>query len=230
MSTTKKQLSKYAQKAGLSQIEFLINITQPQKGIINFYKENKISCITGDPGTGKTFTAVYRALQMLSSGEADIIILTKPLVEIGKSMGFLPGTEKEKVSAYLKSYYDIFEDIVGRDMYRSLVNANKIIFEPMNFCRGVSYKYSVVIADECQNATLHELVTFSTRLSSTSKLIMLGDDWQSDIRSSGFKPFISIFTGIDTISHKHLGEEFQMRDELITSMYQEYKNHLNKNK
>lgn len=180
--------------------------------------------------THNTFTAVYRALQMLSSGEADVIILTKPLVEIGKSMGFLPGTEKEKISAYLKSYSDIFEDIVGKDMYRSLLNAGKIIFEPMNFCRGVSYKYSIVIADECQNALLHELVTFSTRLSSTSKLIMLGDDWQSDIRNSGFIPFISIFTSINTISHKHLGEDFQMRDELITLMYREYKNYLNKNK
>ena len=228
----RKKQSKYSLKndnySSIHHINLLVENTQKQKEVLNFYKDSPISCLTGDPGTGKTFTAIYFALVGLSKGTYDRIVITKPLVEIGKSMGYLPGTESEKIYVYLSSYNAIFEKIIGKDIYRMLISSKKITFEPMNFCRGISYEHSIVICDEAQNATLHELVTFSTRLSDTSKLILLGDDLQADIRNSGFKTFISLFGGIDGISYKHLGEDFQMRNKLIVDIYQEYKKYLNK--
>lgn len=208
---------------------FNINIElkpNQKKEILNFFKSNSISCLTGDPGTGKTFTSVHYALSLLKDGAYDQIIITKPLVEMGRSMGYLPGAEKEKVDAYLDSYSGIFEDIVGKDAFRALVNGKKIIFEPMNFCRGTSYKYSMVLLDEAQNATLHELVTFTTRVSDTSKLIILGDNWQSDIKNSGFSKYVELFCKVDGIGYKHLDESFQLRNSMITDMYKIYKQFL----
>lgn len=230
MTITNKKQSKYSSKNVNfnNHINLLVENTSKQKEILNFYRDSIISCLTGDPGTGKTFTAIYFALLGLSKGTYEKIVITKPLIETGKSMGYLPGSEAEKIYAYLNSYNYIFEKIIGQNTYKALLNAKKISFEPMNFCRGISYDYSIVICDESQNATLHELVTFATRLSDTSKLILLGDDLQADIRNSGFKTFISLFEGIEGISYKHLGEDFQMRNPLIVNIYKEYKNYLNK--
>jgi phosphate starvation-inducible PhoH-like protein len=204
----------------------LLTPTEKQRGIMGF--KNDITCITGDPGTGKSFLALYYALEQLANRSCEKIILTKPLVEVGKSMGFLPGTEDDKTKAYTTSFYEIIENILGRDQFKMLINSKKICFEPINFCRGMTYANNIIIADECQNATLHELVTFATRLSDTSKLIMLGDVWQSDIRNSGFEPFTKIFASV--VKNIHLDESFQMRHKLITDMYKLYKSHLENGK
>lgn len=223
---TKKSARQKA--SNFNAIQFLVEPTKIQKQILNFFRSNQISCLTGDPGTGKTFMAVYYALLELSAGACDKIVITKPLVEVGKSMGFLPGTKEEKMSDYKRSYEQIFETILGPALFQAMIASKKIIFEPINFCRGNTIAYARVILDEAQNLTLHELVSFITRIADTSKTMVIGDDWQSDIKDSGFMKFTNLFSSVDGIDYMHLGEEFQMRSSMITEMYKIYKDYLSK--
>jgi phosphate starvation-inducible PhoH-like protein len=207
----------------LTEHSFKINYTDKQKSVINFLRSNNISCLTGDPGTGKSFISIYYALMMLQQGAINRIVISKPLVEVGKSMGFLPGSEAEKFGPYLDSYLAIFNKIVGKGTTDHLLKNKKIVFEPINFVRGVTYEHDFVILDEAQNATLHEIITFITRCSDNTPVILLGDTWQADIRNSGFSTFVENFTDINDIGFMELGEEYQMRSKLITDIYKKYK-------
>lgn len=209
---------------------FFINLkvepTKIQKQVLNFFRSNQISILTGDPGTAKTFLSVYYALSLLRDGAIEKIVLAKPLREVGESMGFLPGSQEEKVAAYLESYISSFDKILGEGGFKSLLAQKKIEFDPVNFVRGNTIEQSFVILDEAQNMTLHEIISYATRLSSTSQMIITGDLLQSDIKKSGFKTFQEIMEGIPGISSKELGDEFQMRSGLVLAMYKAYKKYL----
>lgn len=200
--------------------------TSLQKKVINFYRSNTVSIVTGEPGTGKSFTAIYYGLMLLADGAIDNIIFTKPLVEVGSKMGYLPGSEKDKISPYLDSYSNTFEKIIGEGAYANLLNSKKIRFEPVNFSRGTTFENSLVIMDEAQSFSLHEIITFVTRISDTSQLVILGDLWQADIKNSGLDPFISIARGIEKIDHMELGDDYQMRNPMIVELYKNYKKYL----
>lgn len=219
---TKKQ--EYHPKGSL---EFLISYTKLQKAVINFFRSNNISILTGDPGTSKTFCSIYYALMMLRDDAIEKIVISKPLIEVGSSIGFLPGSEEEKTSVYLDSYINIFKKIIGEGAYRSLVNGKKIVFQPVNFVRGDTFENCLVIMDEAQGLTLHELITFSTRLHENSQMLILGDEFQADIKRSGLSPFKQITRGIDRIGQMELGDEYQMRNPMIVSLYKNYKSYLN---
>lgn len=223
MAAPKKR--KYTEKpeSQIPKITFRLQYTSKQKNILNFLRTNKISCITGDPGTSKTWSSIYYALLLLSEGAVDTIVISKPLIEVGKSMGYLPGSEDEKYTPYLDSYITTFNKIIGEDATRNLINGKKIVFEPVNFIRGVTYEHSIVIFDEVQNASLHEIITFITRCSDNTPIILLGDVWQSDIKNSGFQTFIDNFPGLQGIDHMYLDETYQMRSKLITDIYKTYK-------
>lgn len=209
---------------------FSLNIkkepTKIQKQVGNFLRSNQLSILTGDPGTAKTFLSIHYGLTLLRDGAITEIVLSKPIQEVGKSMGFLPGTEEEKISAYMDSYTATFDKILGIGSYSYLVKAKRIRFEPVNFVRGTTFENSLVILDEAQGLTLHELITFATRLSDSSKMIILGDVYQADIRNSGLPQFKKIVDGIEGVGQLELGDEFQMRSGLVLSMYKNYKKHL----
>jgi phosphate starvation-inducible PhoH-like protein len=208
-------------------INFECQYTSLQKKVLNFFRSNSISLLTGDPGTGKTFCALYYALMLLKDKAISEIVISKPIVEVGKSMGFLPGTEEEKVEAYMASYASNIDKIAGMGSYKYLLMNKKIRFEPVNFVRGTTFDNALVILDEAQGLTLHELVTFSTRLSQTSQLIMMGDPFQADIRNSGFTTFIDVIANdIPGVGKMELGEEYQMRHPMIVQLYKNYKQHL----
>jgi phosphate starvation-inducible PhoH-like protein len=208
-------------------INFECQYTSLQKKVLNFFRSNSISLLTGDPGTGKTFCALYYALMMLKDKAISEIVISKPIVEVGRSMGFLPGTEEEKVEAYMASYASNIDKIAGMNSYKYLLMNKKIRFEPVNFVRGTTFDNALVILDEAQGLTLHELVTFSTRLSQTSQLIMMGDPFQADIRNSGFTTFIDVISkDIPGVGIMELGEEYQMRHPMIVQLYKNYKQHL----
>jgi phosphate starvation-inducible PhoH-like protein len=208
-------------------LNFSINYTKLQKEVLNFFRSNEISILTGDPGTGKSFISIYYALQLLKDNAVEKIVISKPLVEVGSSMGFLPGSEQEKTDVYLESYKSTFIKIIGYGAFTALLNAKKIEFKPVNFIRGTNLEYSAIIMDEVQGLTLHELITFVTRLSSTSKMILCGDVYQKDIKNSGIVPFLNIVKGIDGIGVKELGPEFQMRNPMLVKIYENYKHYLN---
>jgi len=203
---------------------FKTDLFEIQKPISNFLKSNEISIITGMPGSGKDFICLYTALELLISKEVEKIVLTKPIVEVGKSMGFLPGDLNEKLDPYRKSFDDIIQTIIGKQDFQATKRIkNKISFEPVNFIRGNTFKDSVVILSEAQNCTLHEIISFMTRLDKSSKMFINGDMMQSDIGSkSGLKDSINIISKVDGIEHKLLGDEFQTRNPMIVKLNKEY--------
>ena len=207
--------------------EFQTSYTKLQKPVINFFRSNNISILTGDAGTGKTFCALYYALMMLRDNAIEKIVISKPLIEVGSSIGFLPGTEEEKSNVYMDSYYNTIKKIIGEGALKYLLNGKKIEFQPVNFVRGTTFENTLVIMDEAQGLTLHELVTFATRLHENSQMLILGDAFQADIKRSGLTPFIDISKGVDRIGHMELGDEYQMRNPMIVHLYKNYKAYLN---
>jgi phosphate starvation-inducible protein PhoH and related proteins len=199
--------------------------TDQQKEVINFFVENQISILTGDPGTGKTFMSLYYALKQVHGGEFDKVVITKPPVETGKGIGFLKGTEEDKLAPYKQSYVDVVEKLLGKEVAAGVIKT-KIVFEPIGFCRGRTYENSVVILDEAQNCELAELMSFATRLHETSKLIVLGDQFQADIKKSGLLDFQGLCKGIEGIGIRDLDDSFQMRNAIITELYANYKRFL----
>jgi phosphate starvation-inducible PhoH-like protein len=177
--------------------------TKIQKQVGNFLKSNQLSILTGDPGTAKTFLSIYYGLNLLKDGAITEIILSKPIQEVGKSMGFLPGSEEDKISAYMDSYTATFDKLLGVGGYGYLVKSKRVRFEPVNF-----------------------VITFATRLSDSAKMIILGDVYQADIRNSGLPQFKKIVSDIQGIGQMELGDEFQMRSGLVLQMYRNYKKHL----
>lgn len=212
-----------------SPLQIHTDLTKDQKKITNFFRSNHVSILTADPGCGKTHVAIHFAIQQLLDKTYEKIIISKPLIEVGSSIGFLPGTEEEKTSVYLDSYVNTFIKILGTEGFRELKNSKKLEFKPVNYCRGTTLEYSLVIMDEAQGLTMHELMTFVTRVSDTSKILILGDPLQVDIKKSGLNPFIKLSEGIEGISHLHLGPEYQMRSKMIVELYNRYKNYLNQN-
>ena len=211
-----------------NQPKFGISLEENQKEIVEFIKSNQITLLIADPGCGKTTIALYHALTELRKKNIEKIILTNPIVEVGKSIGFLPGTADEKIEQYLRSYTDNMEKIIGKLETEKLFKEGVVIFEPIQFCRGISLENSCIIADEIQGASLHEQISFITRKSSTSQLILMADPFQTDVKNSGIFDLIQILKDEEGIGIRELDESFQKRDILIQKIYKKYKAHINK--
>jgi len=158
---------------------FQVELKNNQKPVVNFLRTNKISVLTGMAGTGKDFCCLYRALDGMLKREFSELVLIKPIVEIGKTMGFLPGDVDEKIEKHYASFDNNKKKILQPTELRKV--ENKIRYEPLNFMRGDSLENCVVILTEAQNCTLHELISVSTRLSDSSVMFINGDTEQSDI-------------------------------------------------
>ena len=201
-------------------VPFRVELKENQKEIIQKLKENEITILLGNAGTAKDFMQLFRAVDGLVRKEFEKIIICKPVVEIGRSMGFLPGLE-EKTAPYARSFYDNLAKIVGKDRVAHL--KLKIEFQALNFVRGNTFdENSVVILSEAQNLTLHEIISFVTRLPESSKLFINGDLDQSDIKNSGLPDFLEIVKDIEDIKIIKLDDSFQMRRKLITTITKKY--------
>lgn len=205
---------------------FRLELKDIQNPVVNFLKQNEISVLVGEAGTAKDFCQLYRAVDGLHHKEFENLVFMKPMVEVGKSMGYLPGDEKDKLSPYEQSFKANLIKMVNS---HQLINLkSKIKFEPINFIRGNTWDYSVIILSEAQNCTLHELITICTRVASTSKLYINGDPDQSDIRNSGLKAFLQIIKNVEGMDSLELGEEHQMRNPMIVKLNREYRAYLKK--
>jgi phosphate starvation-inducible PhoH-like protein len=217
----------YNQKKILkSPIKFKISLDEPQKEVIEFIKRYKMSLILADPGCGKTTISMYHALSELRKKNKEKILITKPIVEIGTSIGYLPGPQAEKIASYMESYETIIDKIVGIPEKEKLFREEKIIFKPIQYVRGNNFEDAIIIFDEAQGCSLHEIISFVTRVSDSSDLIVLADPYQSDIKKSGIFDFIKIVNKIDEIGVRHLDESFQKRSALVQKLYKEYKNYI----
>ena len=145
-------------------------------------RHSKLTIGTGPAGSGKSFLSIAVALEKLLSNEVQKIVLTRPVVEAGENLGFLPGTFEEKISPYLLPLLDAINDLVGPTMAKKLLDAGKVEFAPLAYMRGRTFNNAFVILDEAQNTTVEQMKLFVTRIGEYSAFVVNGDVQQSDLK------------------------------------------------
>jgi len=203
---------------------FRVELKPLQKPVVNFHRENEITILHAPAGTGKDFMQMFRAVNGLINKEFEQLIFMRSAVEVGVGLGFMPGDEKDKTAPYERLFYQQLSQMIDKGLLERL--KGKIRFEHIGFIRGLTFSHSAVILSEAQNCTLHELITVCTRIASSSKLYINGDESQSDIKNGGFKNFLRIMEGIDGVGIMELGPEFQMRNQMIVEIDKRYRSFL----
>jgi phosphate starvation-inducible protein PhoH and related proteins len=186
---------------------------------------NDIIFAIGPAGTGKTYTAVAIAVKALKEREIRKIILTRPAVEAGENLGFLPGDLKEKVDPYLRPLYDALEDMIPMDKLKSMIESRTVEVAPLAFMRGRTLDNCYVILDEAQNSTHLQLKMFLTRMGPNAKMIITGDLTQIDLpkkQQSGLQSAVALLKGIDGIAKIELNTEDVVRHRLVKEIVKAY--------
>ncbi len=199
--------------------------SKKQKEYVKALKTNQIIMSLGPAGTGKTYLAVAMALSMLLEKKVDRIILSRPAVEAGEKLGFLPGDMKEKIDPYLRPLYDSLYDLIDYDKIQRKIESGAIEIAPLAFMRGRTLKNSFAILDEAQNATETQIKMFLTRIGENSKLVVNGDPSQVDLANksqSGLAKSQNILKGIKEISIINFDHQDVMRHPLVTKIVKAY--------
>jgi phosphate starvation-inducible PhoH-like protein len=193
--------------------------------LVNDYKTNDLIIAEGPAGTGKTYTSIALAVKALKEREVKKIILTRPAVEAGERLGFLPGDMKDKLDPYLQPLYDALHDMLPFKKLETWLEDGTIQIAPLAFMRGRTLENAFVILDEAQNATISQLKMFLTRMGVSSKFIMTGDTTQIDLpkkNESGLLQAIRILGGIEGISIIRFDERDIVRHRLVRSIVKAY--------
>lgn len=199
--------------------------TLGQKRYINSIKCNDIVFGIGPAGTGKTYLAMAMAVNAFKNKEINRIILTRPAVEAGESLGFLPGDLQEKVDPYLRPLYDALFDILGAETYSKYMERGLIEVAPLAYMRGRTLDSSFIILDEAQNTTSEQMKMFLTRLGFGSKAIITGDITQIDLprgKSSGLKKVTEILDDVRGIDFVYLSKKDVVRHQLVQRIIEAY--------
>ena len=199
--------------------------SKKQKEYVKALKNNQIIMSLGPAGTGKTYLAVAVALSMLLEKKVERIILSRPAVEAGERLGFLPGDMKEKIDPYLRPLYDSLHDMFDYDKIQRKMETGEIEIAPLAFMRGRTLKNCFAILDEAQNATETQIKMFLTRIGENSKLVVNGDPSQIDLPNknhSGLVKSQSILNGIKEISIINFNHKDVMRHPLVTKIVEAY--------
>ena len=199
--------------------------TANQKKLVSMAEKNDIVFAIGPAGTGKTYTAVAMAVRALKNKVVKKIILTRPAVEAGESLGFLPGDLKEKIDPYLRPLYDALDDMIPADKLGYYMSTRTIEIAPLAYMRGRTLDHAFIILDGAQNATDLQLKMFLTRIGSNAKAIITGDVTQIDLpknQRSGLEKASRILRNIDGIAHIELDEEDVVRHRLVKAILRAY--------
>ena len=199
--------------------------TANQKKMVQAVDKNDVVFAVGPAGTGKTYTAVALAVRALKNKIVKKIILTRPAVEAGESLGFLPGDLKEKIDPYLRPLYDALDDMIPADKLGYYMSARAIEIAPLAYMRGRTLDNAFIILDEAQNANDLQLKMFLTRIGANAKAIITGDPSQIDLprnQHSGLHKAIRILQNIEGIAHIELTEEDVVRHRLVKAIIKAY--------
>lgn len=196
-----------------------------QKFYIDAIRKHSITFGIGPAGTGKTYLAVVMAVLALRNREVDKLILTRPAVEAGERLGFLPGDLQEKIDPYLRPLYDALQDVLGLETYQKLLTRNVIEIAPLAYMRGRTLERAFIILDEAQNTTQRQMKMFLTRLGFGSKMVVNGDLSQVDLPrgvSSGLLQATQILDGLAGISMIHFDDRDVIRHDVVARIIRAY--------
>ncbi len=199
--------------------------TQTQADFIEAMNTHEMVFGLGPAGTGKTFLAVAKAVSMMLEGKVDKIILTRPAVEAGENLGFLPGDLKEKIDPYLRPLYDALYDMLPADQVDKKLELGEIEIAPLAYMRGRTLSHAVVILDEAQNTTPMQMKMFLTRLGEGSRMVINGDLSQTDLPrgvQSGLADAIAVCRSIDEIKVIEFTEKDVVRHGLVSKIVKAY--------
>ena len=199
--------------------------TPAQDAYIRALKRHALVFSTGPAGTGKTWLAVAHAIQLFERKEVDRIILSRPAVEAGERLGFLPGDMREKVDPYLRPIYDALYDLMDARIVERALQSTEIEIAPLAFMRGRTLSNAAIILDEAQNTTAMQMKMLLTRLGENSRMVVTGDPSQVDLPSgqtSGLADAVRLLEGIDGIAHVTFSSADVIRHELVARIVEAY--------
>ncbi len=199
--------------------------TTNQKKYVEAIDQNTITFGVGPAGSGKTYLAMAKAIAALQAKEVNRIILTRPAVEAGERLGFLPGTLQEKIDPYLRPLFDALHDMIDQESIPRLMQAGVIEIAPLAYMRGRTLNDSFIILDEAQNTSAEQMKMFLTRLGFGSKMVITGDITQVDLphgAQSGLKIVHQILDGVDDIEFVQLNSEDVVRNRLVGEIVNAY--------
>lgn len=207
-------------------------MTANQKLMVKASEEKDMIFAIGPAGTGKTYTAVALAVRALKNKEVRRIILTRPAVEAGENLGFLPGDLKEKLDPYLQPLYDALRDMLPQSKLQGYMEDGTIEIAPLAFMRGRTLDHAFVILDEAQNATRSQLKMFLTRMGRSAKFVITGDITQIDLpknQPSGLPQAMEVLKDVKGIDFIYLNEKDVVRHKLVTDIVNAYKRYYSDN-
>ncbi len=200
--------------------------TENQRKMVSLMNKNDMLFAVGPAGTGKTYTAVALAVKALKEKEVRRIILTRPAVESGENLGFLPGDLKEKLDPYMQPLYDALRDMIPHEKLESFIEKGVIQIAPLAFMRGRTLDNAFVILDEAQNTTHNQMKMFLTRMGKSAKFIITGDPGQIDLprkQVSGLKESLLALKDINGIAQVYLDDKDVVRHRLVRKIISAYK-------
>jgi phoH family protein len=200
--------------------------TQNQVKLVEMMRKNDMVFAVGPAGTGKTYVGVALAVKALKEKQVRRIILTRPAVEAGENLGFLPGDLKEKLDPYMQPLYDALRDMIPHEKLNAFIEAGIIEIAPLAFMRGRTLDNAFVILDEAQNTTHAQMKMFLTRMGRNAKFMITGDPGQIDLPrkvSSGLKEAMLILQNVQGIAFLHLDDKDVVRHPLVRSIIEAYK-------
>ncbi len=199
--------------------------TLGQKRYVDAIKKNTCCFGIGPAGTGKTYLAVAMAVVALKNKDVERIILTRPAVEAGEKLGFLPGDLQQKVDPYLRPLYDAINEMMGAEAYQRLLERGAVEVAPLAYMRGRTLNDAFIILDEAQNTTSEQMKMFLTRMGMGSKMVVTGDITQIDlpgVRKSGLIEALEVLKGVDDIGFVTLSHKDVVRHELVQAIVRAY--------
>lgn len=199
--------------------------TVGQRAYVDGIRKNGVTFGIGPAGTGKTYLAVCLAVQAYKQKQADKIILTRPAVEAGEKLGFLPGDLQTKVDPYLRPLYDALEEMLGTETYQKLMERGTIEVAPLAYMRGRTLSNAFIILDEAQNTTREQMKMFLTRLGDGSKMVVTGDVTQIDLpdgKRSGLEHAVSVLKNVEGVAAIYLTDKDVVRNPLVMRIVRAY--------